>query len=234
MRKIRDVLRLFWACQQSQRQIAIQCAISRPCVSEYVRRARDAGLSWPLPEGLDDAQLDRLLFPPPPTLPAAQRGIPQWSVVFKELTKKNVTNFLLWQEYRALNPNGYNYSWFCDHYRRWLGTRDLSMRQHHYAGEKLFIDYAGQTVPIVDACTGEICEAQIFVAVLGASNYTFAEATASQSLPDWIGSHVRAFEFFHGVPELLVIDNLLCGAPHNKLSGIVSAVQPPKNSAALM
>lgn len=211
MRKIKEVLRLIWSCQQSQRQVAIQCSISRPCVREYVRRAHDAGLSWPLPVGLNDAQLDRLLFPPPSTLPAEQRGIPKWSLVFKELAKKNVTKFLLWQEYRALNPSGYNYSWYCNHYRQWLGKRDLSMRQHHYAGEKLFIDYAGQTVAIVDARTGEINEAQIFVAVWGASNYTFAEATASQSLPDWIGSHVRAFEYFQGVPELLVPDNLKSG-----------------------
>ena len=216
MRKIKEVLRLFWACEQSQRQIAVQCGISRPCVGEYVRRAKEAGLSWPLPPDLDDAQLDRLLFPPASTLSAAERGVPNWAVVFTELKKKSVTKFLLWQEYRALNPEGYNYSWFCDHYRRWLGTRDLSMRQHHRAGEKLFIDYAGQTISITDTRTGEVTQAQIFVAVLGASNYTFAEATASQSLPDWIGSHVRAFEFFQGVPELLVPDNLKSGVkqPH--------------------
>gem|GEM_PF-774680 len=211
MRKIKEVLRLSWACQQSQRQVAIQCSISRPCVSEYLRRATDAGLSWPLPQELDDRQLDRLLFPPAPKLSAEQRGIPDWAVVYEELRKKSVTKFLLWQEYRELNPMGYNYSWFCDHYRRWLGKRDLSMRQHHRAGEKLFIDYAGQTVPVVDARTGEQTHAQIFVAVLGASNYTFAEATATQSLPDWIGSHVRAFEFFQAVPEILVPDNLKSG-----------------------
>ena len=115
-----------------------------------------------------------------------------------------------------MHPNGYNYSWFCDHYRRWLGKRDLSMRQNHRAGEKLFIDYAGHTIPVINRHTGEITEAQIFVAVMGASNYTFAEATASQSLPDWIGSHQRAFEFFGGVTELLVPDNLKSGVttPH--------------------
>lgn len=211
MRKIKEVLRLSWSCQQSQRQVAIQCNISRPCVGEYLRRATEAGLSWPLPEQLDDASLDRQLFPPTPKLSAEQRGVPDWSVVYKELGKKNVTKFLLWQEYRELNPKGYNYSWFCDKYRRWLGKRDLSMRQHHRAGEKLFIDYCGQTVPVIDARTGELSEAQIFVAVWGASNYTFAEATASQSLPDWIGSHVRAFEYFQGLPEILVPDNLKSG-----------------------
>lgn len=211
MRKIKEVLRLFWACQQSQRQIAIQCNISRPCVSEYLRRTKEAGLAWPLPEQLDDAQLEHLLFPPPSRLPAEQRGIPDWPTLFLELKKKNVTKFLVWQEYRAANPNGYNYSWFCNHYRQWLGTRDLSMRQNHRAGEKLFVDYAGHTIPVIDSRTGEIAHAEIFVAVLGASNHTFAEATASQALPDWIGSHVRAFEFFGGVTELLVPDNLKSG-----------------------
>ena len=137
MRKIKEVLRLCWGCQQSQRQIAVQCDISRPSVSEYLRRAKEAGLSWPLPEQLDDAQLERLLFPPAPQLPAAQRGVPEWSTVHTELKKKNVTKFLLWQEYRAINPNGYNYSWFCNNYRSWLGTRDLSMRQNHRAGDSL-------------------------------------------------------------------------------------------------
>lgn len=211
MRKITEVLRLSWGCQQSQRQVAIQCSVSRPCVSEYLRRASIAGLSWPLPPELTDAQLDRLLFPPSPKLDAEQRGVPEWAAVYEELRKKNVTKFLLWQEYRELNPLGYNYSWFCDQYRRWLGKRDISMRQHHRAGEKLFIDYAGHTIAIVDSRTGEQTQAQIFVAVLGASNYTFAEATATQSLADWIGSHVRAFEFFGAVPEILVPDNLKSG-----------------------
>ena len=216
MRRIKEVLRLSWGCQQSQRQVALQCSISRPCVGEYLRRATHAGLSWPLPPDLDDAQLDRLLFPPAPNLPAEQRGVPDWSSVYEELRKKSVTKFLLWQEYRERNPNGYNYSWFCDRYRQWLGTRDLSMRQHHRAGEKLFIDYAGHTISVIDAHTGEQSPAQIFVAVLGASNYTFAEATATQSLPDWIGSHVRAFEFFQAVPEILVPNNLKSGVttPH--------------------
>jgi transposase len=211
MRKINDVLRLSWGCQQSQRQVALQCNISRPCVAEYLRRASDAGLSWPLPPELTDTQLDRLLFPPPPKLDAELRGVPDWAKVYEELRKKSVTKFLLWQEYRELNPKGYNYSWFCDQYRRWLGKRDISMRQHHRAGEKLFVDYGGHTIPIVDARTGEQTQAQIFVAVLGASNYTFAEATATQSLPDWIGSHVRAFEYLGAVPEILVPDNLKSG-----------------------
>jgi transposase len=211
MRKIKEVLRLKWACHQSQRQIARQCGLSRPCVRDYLRRAEVAGFSWPLPAELDDVRLEHLLFPSTPRLAAHERHVPDWPTVFTELKKKNVTQFLLWQEYRARHPNGYNYSWFCDHYRRWLGRRDLSMRQNHRAGEKLFIDYAGHTIPIIDQYTGEISDAQIFVAVLGASNYTFSEATASQSLPDWIGSHQRAFQFFGGVTELLVPDNLKSG-----------------------
>jgi len=216
MRKIKEVLRLTWACNQSQRQVARQCSLSRPCVRNYLQRANDAGLSWPLPAELDDGQLERLLFPALPKPAAVERSVPDWPTVFTDMKQKNVTKFLLWQEYRGLHPNGYNYSWFCDHYRRWLGRRDLSMRQNHRAGEKLFIDYAGHAIPVVNRHTGEITEAQIFVAVMGASNYTFAEATASQSLPDWIGSHQRAFEFFGGVTEILVPDNLKSGvkSPH--------------------
>jgi transposase len=211
MRKIREVLRLKWGKGMSNRKIATSCGIGRPTVSEYLRRAEEAGLSWPLPADLDDSRLERLLFPPPPDLPAQVRGIPDWLIVHQELKQKAVTLFLLWQEYRANHPEGYQYSWFCDHYRTWQGKLDVVMRQDHRAGEKLFVDYAGQTVPIIDRATGEIREVQIFVAVLGASNYTYAEATWSQSLPDWIGSHVRAFRFLGGVPELVVPDNLRSG-----------------------
>ena len=188
MRKIKEVLRLKWAKGLSNRRIAAACGIGRPTVSEYLRRASEAGLTWPLPSDLDDGQLERLLFPPPPALPADARGIPDWASIRQELKHKSVTLFLLWQEYRQANPDGYQYSWFCEHYRAWRGQLDVVMRQDHRAGEKLFVDYAGQTVPIIDRLTGEIREAQVFVAVLGASNYTYAEATWSQGLPDWIGS----------------------------------------------
>jgi transposase len=211
MRKIREVLRLKWGNGMSNRRIAAGSGIGRPTVSEYLRRAEEAGLSWPLPDDLNDARLERLLFPPPPDLPAQKRGIPDWAHIHGELKQKGVTLFLLWQEYRANHPDGYQYSWFCEHYRAWQGKLDMVMRQDHRAGEKLFVDYAGQTVPIIDPATGEIREAQIFVAVLGASNYTYAEATWSQSLPDWIGSHVRCLHFLGGVPELVVPDNLRSG-----------------------
>jgi transposase len=195
----------------SKRRIAQSCGISGPAVDEYLRRAEEAGLGWPLPADLDDGALECRLFPAAPALPSIQRGLPEWAEVNRELKGKGVTLFLLWQEYRANHPQGYQYSWFCERYRHWLGKRDLVMRQDHRAGEKLFVDYAGQTVPVVDQRTGEIREAQIFVAVLGASNYTYAEATWSQSLPDWIGAHQRAFRYLGGVPEILVPDNLRAG-----------------------
>lgn len=212
MRKIKEVLRLKWDKGLSNRQIAKVCGIGRPTVSEYLRRAADAGLAWPLPSGLDEATLERQLFPPPPLLPAHARGVPVWSAIHQELRgKKSVTLFLLWQEYRETHPEGYQYSWFCEQYRNWQGKLDVVMRQDHRAGEKLFVDYAGQTVPVVDRATGEIRETQIFIAVLGASNYTYAEATWTQGLPDWIGSHLRTFAFLGGVPELVVPDNLRAG-----------------------
>lgn len=211
MRKIQEVLRLKWSQGLSNRQIAKACGIARPTVGEYLRRAGQAGLAWPLPAGLDEAALERQLFPSPSSLPAQVRGEPDWSLLHQELRRKGVTLFLLWQEYRETHPEGYQYSWFCDHYRAWQGKLDVVMRQDHRAGEKLFVDYAGQTMPVVDRNTGEIREAQIFVAVLGASNYTYAEATWTQGLPDWIGSHLRAFAFLGGVPELVVPDNLRAG-----------------------
>jgi len=211
MRKIKEVLRLSWAQGLSKRKTARSCNISRPAVDEYLRRAEQAGLSWPLPDSLDDGALERLLFPLAPALPADERGVPDWATVNRELKGKGVTLFLLWQEYRACHPNGYQYSWFCERYRQWLGRRDLVMRQDHRAGEKLFVDYAGQTMAVIDPRTGELHQAQIFVAVLGASNYTYAEATWSQALPDWIGSHQRCLQHLGGVPMLLVPDNLRAG-----------------------
>jgi transposase len=130
---------------------------------------------------------------------------------YRELRRKGVTLSLLWHEYKAAHPEGFQYSWFCDQYRAWAGKLDVVMRQEHRAGEKLFVDYAGQTVEVVDRHTGEVRQAQIFVAVLGASNYTYAEATWTQQLPDWIGAHVRAFEFLGGTSEVVVPDNLRSG-----------------------
>ena len=206
MRKIKEVLRLKHEAGCGNRDIAKSCGIGRTTVSRYLRRAKRAGLSWPLPPYLDETRLDRLLFPPAPLPPTGARPEPDWSQVHQELRRKGVTLALLWEEYKAVQALGYQYSWFCDHYREWSGKLGLVMRQDHRAGEKMFIDYAGQTVDVVTPLTGEVRAAQIFVAVLGASNYTFAEATWSQGLSDWIGSHQRAFQFFGGVTELVVID----------------------------
>jgi transposase len=208
MRQVREVLRLKWACGLSDRKIAQSLRVSRPTVAEYVRRAQAAGLSWPLPEPLDESALERQLFATATTTPVARRPMPDSTMVHRELKRPGVTLVLLWQEYKATPPEGLQYSQFCEAYRQWAGKLDLVMRQSHRAGETLFVDYAGQTMPVVNALTGEVHDAVIFIAVLGASNYTFAEATWSQSLPDWIGSHVRAFAALGGVPQLLVPDNL--------------------------
>lgn len=208
MRQVREVLRLKWACGLSDRKIAQSLRVSRPTVAEYVRRAQAAGLSWPLPEPLDDSALERQLFATATKTPVARRPMPDWTMVHRELKRPGVTLVLLWQEYKATTPEGLQYSQFCEAYRQWAGKLDLVMRQSHRAGETLFVDYAGQTMPVVNALTGEVHDAVIFIAVLGASNSTFAEATWSQSLPDWIGSHVRAFAALGGVPQLLVPDNL--------------------------
>ncbi len=208
MRHIKEVLRLKWSQGLSQRQIARSLSMSRPAIAEYLRRAEQAGLSWPLPESLDESSLEQLLFPIRPSGVESDLSLPDWSQVHRELKRKNVTLFLLWQEYKATHPGGFQYSWFCQGYRRWAVKLDLVMRQRHRAGEKLFVDYTGHTMPVVDPQSGEVREAEIFVAVLGASNYTFAEATWSQNLWDWTGSHVRALRFLGGVPEIVVPDNL--------------------------
>ena len=207
MRKVREVLRLHYAAGLSTRAIARSLKVSPATVGKYIRRAEVQGLSWPLPEPLDDAALERRLFPAP-VLSATQRPLPEWSEVHRELRQKDVTLALLWQEYKAAHPGGLQYSWFCDQYRAWASKLDVVMRQEHRAGEKLFVDYAGRTVAVVDRHTGELRQAQVFVAVLGASNYTFAEATWTQTLPDWIASHVRAFEFLDGCSELVIPDDV--------------------------
>ena len=214
MRKINEVLRLKWECGLSNRAIARSCSISHSTVSEYVRRAQAVGLTWPLPETLDEDALFQLLFPT--TLRSTSRVIPvpDWSQIHAELRRKGVTLRLLWIEYREATPDGYGYSQFCALYRQWAKRLKPSMRLSHKAGEKLFVDYAGQTIPVVDPHTGEIQQAQIFVATLGASNYTYAEAQRSQDLPNWIGAHVRAFSFLGGVPEIVVPDNLKAGVKH--------------------
>ena len=211
MRRIKEVLRLHHESGLGRRQIGRSLGISHATVRGYLRRAEQAGLSWPLPDTLSDAQLEQRLFPPLNMVPDGERPLPDWSSQYKELKRKGVTLFLLWQEYKAIYPEGYQYSRFCDLYRAWASKVDVSMRQTHKAGEKMFVDYAGQTLPVTNPQTGEIRQAQVFVATLGASSYTYAEATWTQTLPDWIGSHTRAFAFFGGVTEILVPDNLKSG-----------------------
>ncbi len=208
MRKVRQVLRLAWEAGLNKRQIARSLSMSPTTVGEYLYRAEAAGLSWPLPAEMDDAQLEARLYPVVPKGKADKRPLPNWPEVHQELKRKGVTLLLLWQEYKAIHPEGLQYSQFCERYRYFASKLDLVMRQHHRAGEKLFVDYAGQTVAVVDRATGEICEAQIFVATLGASNYTYAEATWTQGLPHWCASHIRTFEFLGSVPALLVPDNI--------------------------
>lgn len=210
MRKIAEVLRLHHECGRSQREIAVAVGASPTTVGEYLRRAKSAGIGHPLPAGIDDTVLQAKLFPPP--LPNTMaRPEPDWATVHRELARKHVTLDLLWQEYKAEHPDGYRYSAFCQRYREWSGKLTVSMRQTHPPGEKLFVDYAGTTLSVIDPDTGEIRSAQLFVAVLGASNYTYAEATWTQSLPDWLGSHVRALEFLGGAPAIVVPDNLKSG-----------------------
>ena len=214
MRKIREVLRLKWECGLSNRAIARSCSISHSTVGEYLRRAKEAGLGWPLPTDLEEDMLFAFLFPKPS--PPGSRVIPcpDWSLTHTELRKKGVTLRLLWVEYREAHPDGYGYSQFCALYRRWAKRLNPPMRLSHKGGEKVFVDYAGQTVPIVDRQTGEVRQAQVFVGVLGASNYTYAEAHWSQELPNWIGAHVRLFAFLGGVTEIVVPDNLKAGVKH--------------------
>ena len=214
MRQVYEVLRLKWAQGLSDRQIAQSLGLSRPTIADYVHRAKAAGLSWPLPAALDETALEQRLFPPPPAKGTLMHLAPDWAQVHHELKRKGVTLLLLWQEYKANVPDGFQYSWFCQSYRAWAGKLDVVMRQRHRAGEKLFVDYAGHTLPIVNRHSGEVHEAQVFIAVLGASNYTYVEATWTQRLPDWIGSHVRTFEAFGGVPEVVVPDNLKSAVHH--------------------
>ena len=206
VRKIKEVLRLKWELGLSERRIVASCDMARSTVADYLRRAQGAGLSWPLPEDLTDEALQRRLYPPIERLDDSVRPLPDWNVVHQEMRRKGVTLRLLWEEYRSLHPGSYSYTRFCELYQAWRGRLHPTMRQLHKAGEKLFVDYAGLTVPVRDV-SGEKREAQIFVASFGASNYTYAEATWSQQLEDWIGSHVRAFAFFGGVPEVVVPDN---------------------------
>ncbi len=211
MKKIRDVLRLTHALGMSRRKVSEATGIGRTAITDYVRRATVAGLGWPLPDGLDDAELERRLFQPSNASVLLAGNEPEWSHIHAEMKRRGVTMTLLWQEYRAEQPQGYAYSWFCERYRDWKKGVSPTMRQTHVAGEKLFVDWAGDTIAVFDPLTGLEHRARIFVAALGASNYTYAEARWSETLPDWIGAHVNMLAAIGGVPKALVPDNLKAG-----------------------
>ncbi|WP_197473233.1 IS21 family transposase, partial [Oleiphilus sp. HI0123] len=209
MRKIKDILRLRHEAGLSYRGIAQALNIGYGTVVDYLKRADQAGLSWPVPEEMAERDLARMLFPSQAATGQRRFVEPDFPQVHQDLKQKTVTKQLLWQEYRQQNPdNGYSYAQFCHRYLEWLGCQKRSMRQIHRAGEKLFVDYCGPTMPVVNPDTGEVRQAQIFVAVMGASNYTFACASWSQNQEDWLNAHVQTFEFLGGVPELVVPDNL--------------------------
>jgi transposase len=209
MRKIRDVLRLRFGLNLGQDQIARSCSIGQATVHRYLERAEAAGLTWPLPDDYNDRRLNELLFPARPDYPPS---VPRPGLDFAEVHRqlqanRFVTLQLLWEEYREKQSGGYGYSRFCELYQRWNRNRNVTLRQAHRAGEKMFVDWAGPTVPIYDPKTGEAEPASLFVAVLGASTYTFAHAARGQHLANWIDCHIRAFEFIAGTPKLIVPDN---------------------------
>lgn len=211
MRKVLEVLRLLFDQDRSQREIATILALSQGTVHNYVARFRATGLPWPLPAELDETALDAQLFRRGELPPSATRPVPDWATVHQELKRKGVTLQLLWAEHKeaAAEPaRCYQYTQFCRLYHAWAGTLEPVLRQVHVAGERLFVDYAGPTMPVVDPRTDEIREAQIFVGALGASHLLYVEATWTQTLPDWIGAHVRMLEYIGAVPALIAPDNL--------------------------
>jgi transposase len=211
MRMAREILRLYFGLHLKKRQIGRACGLAPSTVVDYVRRAEEAGIAWPLPEDLDDVALEAVLSKRSGSPKPTARPLPLMEEIHRELRKKGVTLQLLWLEYKERCPEGYQYTRFCELYHQWAKHLEVSLRQEHRAGEKMFIDFAGKGLPVTDPSTGEITEAQIFVAVLGASNYTYAEALPSQRLPFWIMAHIHAFEYFQGVSEILVPDNLKSG-----------------------
>jgi transposase len=213
MRKIKEVLRLKHECGISEREIARSCSIARSTVADYARRALAAGLDWVEASMLTETEIEERLFPALPQPDTVPRPLPDFEYIYKELRtyrKINLTLTQLWLEYKLNHPDGYQYSQFCDLYRQWRGNLDYCMRQEHRVGEKVFIDYS-DGLSILDPVTGELSLTQLFLTVWGASNYTYAEASLSQTLPEWIGSHKRALEYFGCVPRVLVPDNLKSG-----------------------
>jgi len=211
MRKIREVLRLTHELGLSVRQVCAATGVGKTAVNEYVSRARVLGITWPIPAEIDDAELERRLFVPSDQRDGRARVVPDWMKVHIELKRRGVMLTVLWEEHRAECPDGHGYSHFCELYSRWRKRQSPIMRQTYVAGDKLFVDWAGDTVDVVDPMTGEVHAAHLFVAVLGASSFTFAQARWTETLPDWIGAHVAALDFLGGVPKAAVPDNLKAG-----------------------
>lgn len=249
MRKTKEILRLKYDSRLSNTQISKSCRVSPSTVWDCLKRFKNAQLPWPLPEAMDDQALEKLLYQGPKGKGPFDRCVPDWTEVKKEMHKKHVTLALLWHEYKEAHPEGYQYSWYCNQYNLFKGKLDLVMRQEHKLGEKCFVDYAGDTIDIVEPQTGEVQKAYLFVGVLGASNYTYCEASLSQNLPCWIGAHVHMFEYFEGCPEIVVPDNLKSGvtrpnlyepdinptyqemAEHYNIAVIPARVRHPKDKA---
>lgn len=216
MRQLRHILRLAHD-GVGAREIGRRVGVARSTIQDNLKRAAAAGLSWPLPDELTDDALEKRLFARVGVRSGLRRLVePDWAELARELKRPGVNMTILWEEYRAVHPAGYGYSRFCDLFRGFERRLTPVMRQHHVAGDKVFVDYSGKRIGIVNPTTGEIREAEIFVGVLGASNLTYAEATWTQKLADWTGAHVRMFRFFGGTPRLLVPDNLKSGV--NKAS----------------
>jgi transposase len=209
MRQVREVLRLKFVGGLPSREIARRIGVAPSTVRATLKRVQAAGLIWPLPEDMTDAALEAKLFGDAGTKRGhRQHSEPDWAAIHRELKRKHVTLSILWDEYIESDPEGYRYSRFCQLYRIWAAKLSVTMRQTHVGGDKMFVDYAGDTVPvIIDRLTGEQRQAQIFVAVMGASNFSYVEATWTQALGDWIGAHTRAFAAINGVPRLIVPDN---------------------------
>jgi transposase len=211
MRRIGEVLRLK-AAGTGPRDIALSTGVGKTTVYEYLARAEVAGLGWPLPPELDEAALEAMLFPPPTAELAASRPLPDWREVHRELKRnRHVTLRLLWLEWRAAHPDGWGYSRFCSRYLRWLGEQDVVLRMEYAAGERMFVDFAGDRMSVTDPGSGEITPAEIFVSVLGASGLLYVEAARGQDLRSWLLAHVRAYEAYGGVPRVTVPDNLKSG-----------------------
>jgi transposase len=214
VRRIKEVLRLRYELKLNQRQIARSCSLSVSTVHEYLKRAEAAKAGWPLPDGWDDARVEAALFQESESRgnQKQKKSPPDFAAVHEQLRRhRHVTLQLLWQEYRDANPDGYRYSRFCELYQRWRKKLDVVMRQEHKAGEKAFIDWAGATIPVHDRATGAVWQAPLFVAALGASSYTWAEATRNQQMDSWLRAHMHAFAYWGGVPALAIPDNTKTG-----------------------